>query len=97
VAEALAHGCPAIVSHGAPWSGLETERCGWWIPAGPDTLARTLDAALRLPEDRLATMGNNGREWMRRDFSWQVIGQMMDAAYRWLLAGGNTPRFIKSD
>lgn len=32
VAEALSHECPAIVSHGAPWAGLEIEGCGWWIP-----------------------------------------------------------------
>jgi len=29
VAEALAHGVPAVVSTGAPWSGLQNERCGW--------------------------------------------------------------------
>jgi glycosyltransferase involved in cell wall biosynthesis len=30
VAEALAVGTPVIATKGAPWSGLETEGCGWW-------------------------------------------------------------------
>lgn len=46
VAEALAHGCPAVASRGAPWAGLKTEGCG------------------------------------------------MQAAYRWLLEGGEIPTFI---
>ena len=33
VAEALACGTPVICSHGAPWSGLCSEKCGWWVPA----------------------------------------------------------------
>ncbi|MEJ0067079.1 MAG: glycosyltransferase, partial [Caulobacteraceae bacterium] len=40
VAEALAAGIPAIVSRGAPWSGLETERCGWWVDRSVDLASR---------------------------------------------------------
>ena len=38
VAEALAHGVPAIVTKGAPWSGIETNNCGWWIDIGEESL-----------------------------------------------------------
>ena len=31
VAEALSYGVPVLTTHGAPWSELETERCGWWV------------------------------------------------------------------
>ena len=97
VAEALAHGCPAIVSTGAPWPGLQTESCGWWVDNDVDTLAATLTGAMELPVDELPAMGQRGRAWMERDYGWTAIGQKMDAAYRWLLTGGNRPTWVKVD
>jgi glycosyltransferase involved in cell wall biosynthesis len=90
VAEALAHGMPAIVTKGAPWQGLEENRAGWWIDFGVDALVHALRQAIRTPPDELAAMGTRGRVWMIRDFSWEVIGQKMAETYRWL--GGNSPR-----
>ena len=86
VAEALAHGCPAVVSRGAPWAGLETEGCGWWVNNSVENLVVALDAAMNLPQAQLAAMGLRGRAWMERDYGWAAIGQKMDAAYRWILA-----------
>lgn len=97
VAEALAHGCPAVVSCGAPWPGLEPEGCGWWVDNSVQTLAAALDAAMQLPPDQLAAMGLRGRAWMERDFGWAAIGQKMDAAYRWLLTGGERPAWVRMD
>ena len=94
VAEALAHGCPAVVSRGAPWPGLETEGCGWWVDNSVPTLVAALDTAMQLPPGQLVAMGLCGRAWMERDFGWATIGQKMDAAYRWLVAGGERPAFI---
>lgn len=94
VAEALAHGCPAVVSRGAPWPGLETEGCGWWVDNSVPTLVAALDTAMQLPPGQLVAMGLCGRAWMERDFGWAAIGQKMDAAYRWLVAGGERPAFI---
>lgn len=95
VAEALAHGCPAVVSRGAPWPDLETEDCGWWVDNSVLNLTAALDAALQLPPDQLAAMGLRGRAWMERDFGWAAIGQKMDAAYRWLLDGGERPAWVR--
>lgn len=97
VAEALSHECPAIVSHGAPWSGLEHEGCGWWIANDVDSLSRTLDTAMSLPAAELHAMGARGRAWMQRDFSWDAIAQEMEAAYRWTIEGGQTPACIRLD
>jgi glycosyltransferase involved in cell wall biosynthesis len=94
VAEALAHGCPAIVTHGAPWQGLEVEDCGWWIHGDVDTLAHTLGDAMERSPNALTEMGVNGREWMTREFSWSGVGDRMDAAYRWLVDGGNPPPYV---
>jgi len=97
VAEALAHGCPAVVTRGAPWSGLDTEHCGWWIENDPDVLHATLDHALSLPPDALAVMGQNGRQWMVRDFGWKTIAEQMHAAYHWIVFGGAVPDCVRLD
>lgn len=97
VAEALAHGCPAVVGRGAPWSGLEAEGCGWWVDISVPTLTAALDAAMQLTPDQLIDMGLRGRAWMERDFGWDAIGQKMDAAYRWLLTGGERPAWVRVD
>ena len=95
VAEALAHGCPAVVSRGAPWAGLETEDCGWWVTNSVENLVVALDAAMSLPQAQLAAMGLRGRAWMERDYGWAAIGQKMDAAYRWILHGGERPEWVR--
>lgn len=97
VAEALAHGCPAIVSKGAPWAGLETEGCGWWVEHDVATLTQTLDKAMALPPERLAEMGLKGREWMQREYGWESVAEKMEAAYRWLLDGGTMPPCVIPD
>jgi glycosyltransferase involved in cell wall biosynthesis len=94
VAEALAHGCPAVVSRGAPWPRLQTEACGWWVDNSVPTLVAALNESMSLPPDQLAAMGLRGRAWMERDFGWAAIGQKMDAAYRWVVVGGDRPGFI---
>ncbi|PUE17947.1 glycosyltransferase [Limnohabitans sp. WS1] len=96
VAEALAHGCPALVSRGAPWPGLVTEGCGWWVDNRVETLAAALDAAMQLPPNQLAAMGLRGRAWMERDFGWAAIGQKMDASYRWLVHGAGRPVWVRA-
>ncbi|KHQ50160.1 glycosyltransferase [Mameliella alba] len=91
VAEALATGIPAISTKGAPWQGLETERCGWWVDHGPEPLAAALDAALALPDAERALMGARGRDWMRRDFGWDGIAARMAQVYAWCLGQGERP------
>lgn len=94
VAEALAAGTPVISTKGAPWAGLETESCGWWIDHGVAPLASTLEKAMTLPDATLRDMGGRGRSWMQRDFSWEAVGRDMLAAYAWLSARGERPDFI---
>lgn len=57
VAEALAHGCPAMVSRRAPWAGLAAEDCGWWVDNDAESLAAALDKAMAMPAEALAAMG----------------------------------------
>ena len=75
VAESLAHGVPAIVSHGAPWSGLADHACGWWIETGVAPLYECLQHVLQLSRPTLVAMGQRGRDWMSREFSWSRIAE----------------------
>ena len=97
VAEALAHGCPAVVSRGAPWAGLESESCGWWVDHDVPELIRSLDAAMSVPRAGLTAMGLNGRAWMQRDFSWETVARRMDTAYRWAVGRGELPAWVHLD
>ncbi|HEY3911731.1 MAG TPA: glycosyltransferase [Stellaceae bacterium] len=97
VAEALAAGVPAISTKGAPWSGLENERCGWWIDHGIEPLATALAQAMALPREALKAMGTKGREWMLRDFSWDRVAHDMLGVYRWLSRGAEPQRTIRFD
>lgn len=97
VAESLAAGTPAIVTKGAPWSGLAEHDAGWWIDVGVDSLVACLELALALPVERLAQMGRNGRAWMEREFSWRAIGERMAQIYRWLLGQGERPACVRED
>lgn len=97
VAEALACGTPTIASQGTPWQGLETEKCGKWVPIGVKPLAEALRELTSLTDDERTEMGKRGRAWIQRDFSWEGIGAKMKAAYAWLLGQGEKPEFVRID
>lgn len=94
IAEALAAGLPVITTHGAPWEGLTTHRCGWWVPVGVEGLVAALREALTRPVDELAIMGNRGREWMLTHFTWEAVACDMLATYRWILGQGPQPAHV---
>ena len=95
VSEALAHGCPAVVSRGAPWSGLEEKACGWSTDNDVSSLVETLNIAMSHTKNNLHYMGLNGRNWMKEDFGWSMAALKMDKSYRWLIKGGKCPNWIK--
>ncbi len=95
VAEALAAGTPVISTKGAPWSGLGREGCGWWIDHGIEPLAAALAHAMALPREALKAMGDKGREWMARDFSWDCVARDMLGVYLWLARGAEPPPTIR--
>ena len=97
VAEALAAGTPAISSKGAPWHGLETEGCGWWIDHGVEPLAAAMATAMAMPSEALEAMGDKGRDWMMRDFSWARVARDMIDVYLWLARGAELQPTIRLD
>ena len=85
VAEALASGLPVITTTGAPWRGLVEHQCGWWVDPSVDDLARALQEATSNQSHSLKSMGERGREWVARDFSWKGIAQSMLKGYKNLI------------
>lgn len=94
VAESLAVGTPVISTRGAPWQGLELNRCGWWVDHGVDAMACALQEAMSLPSVELRRMGERGRNWMSRDFGWSNIASRAADLYRWLLTAEGQPSFV---
>jgi glycosyltransferase involved in cell wall biosynthesis len=89
VAESLAVGVPVICSKGAPWSGLNLKRCGWWVNGDASSLSGALGVALSMSGSERQKMGARGREWMACDFAWDGIGRRMNAVYDWLIGRGD--------
>jgi glycosyltransferase involved in cell wall biosynthesis len=97
VAEALASGIPTIVSRGAPWSDLETDRCGWWIESGVEPLANALRESTALRDDERRVMGERGRALVEREFNWDKIAHDMRSVYEWVLGNIERPSMVHFD
>lgn len=79
IAEALAAGVPALVTDTTPWQGLARTDAGWCVPWG--RYGAQLDQALALGPGALAALGARGRDWMRRDFSWERTAGLLHEFY----------------
>ena len=91
VLESLACGVPVITTRGTPWQVLETERCGWWVDAGAEALARGLRAAMTLTDEERQAMGLRGRALVAKRFAWDRIAGEMADVYRWICGSGKQP------
>jgi glycosyltransferase involved in cell wall biosynthesis len=94
VADALSFAVPTIVSKEAPWGGLETHNCGWWLDLSVDAFTECLRTVLQKDPLHLRMMGERGRAWMSRDFSWNSAAIKMQATYQWVTSGGTRPEWI---
>ena len=88
-AESLAHGVPVIASKGTPWARVEEIGCGLWVDNSPESLLAAVQKFRAMP---LRDMGQRGREWMGREFSWPVVAEEMAACYEELRAAARGQR-----
>lgn len=96
VGEALASGKPVITTHNVPWPALQVHQCGWWIPHDKLSILNCIKEAIQLDEEKIRSLGENGRKLIEKEFSWPVISGRMLLTYEWLLKKRNPPEFIKS-
>lgn len=95
VAESLASGTPVVASKGTPWKDLDSNGCGWWGFTSSKQLAAILERVLAMSHDELKLMGEKGRNWIQRDFSWRAIAEKTIVAYSWLCNRGDEPPYVK--
>lgn len=94
IAEALAQETPVITTRNAPWSGLEDQRCGWWIDLQQDRLTSALREALNMAPQDLSAMGKRGRMWICREFSMEKVASQMREVYLWATQNANKPSWV---
>jgi hypothetical protein len=52
---------------------------------------------MELPREALEAMGEKGRQWMARDFSWDRVAHDMAGVYLWLARGTAPPSTVCFD
>lgn len=91
VAEALMAETPVITTTGAPWQGLRSNRCGWWISPTIEGVEEALRSAFSKTPQELREMGRRGREWARVEFAWPNLALQMKEVYEWMLNAKQIP------
>jgi glycosyltransferase involved in cell wall biosynthesis len=79
IAEALAHGVPALVTDTTPWAGLNANGAGWCVPWAD--YGRALRAATAESAESLRSRGAVGRDWVRGEYSWEKWAGVLSEFY----------------
>jgi glycosyltransferase involved in cell wall biosynthesis len=83
VAEALSHAIPVIASTGTPWQRVEEVGCGLWVDNTPPSLSSAIQ---RMSYSPLCEMGQRGREWLKREFRWDMAADAIVKCYERAIA-----------
>ncbi len=83
-AEALTAGIPVIASHTTPWSCLEEETMGWWVPGSVEGIAAALEHATSLEPSAESMMRRNAMEYAANTFGWPAIAETFTQLYKWV-------------
>ncbi len=84
IAEAMAHGLPALVTDTTPWRELSRRDLGWCVPWAD--YGRAIVQATSEDPDRLRARGALAREWVLREFSWDKSARILAGFYEQLAA-----------
>lgn len=94
IPEALINGVPCIATEHTPWDELNSEKCGWWIKDGVESLRTTIYEAIELSEENRLETGKRGIEFVKTNYSVEAVARKMQTLYEWILKGGEKPTFI---
>ena len=92
IAEALAHGVPALVTDATPWGGLNPVGGGWCVP-WEDFPAALRDATAEGTEN-LARRGALARAWVLENYSWDRPAATLIQFYGRLQSEGATAQRV---
>ena len=81
--EALAAGCPLVVSDSTPWLDLEKKKIGWDLPLGaPEKWIETLNYCIDLDEKDFLELSANARnfavKWLKDDSVEMKTAEILD-------------------
>ena len=93
VAEALSRGVPVIVSSGTPWKRVATMGCGLFVDNDVATLTKAIRSVGDMP---LGEMGQRGCEWMKREYSWQIVAMQMHEQYRSIIEANSVVKLSEN-
>jgi glycosyltransferase involved in cell wall biosynthesis len=82
VAEAFAHGLPALTTTGVPWPQIAGERLGWRVAPTVESIRDALIEATACDESGLRDMGARGREHVRTHYGWRAAAKAMIDLYK---------------
>ena len=97
IAEALAAGVAVLTTTGAPWRDLISYDCGFWVEPESSGIAQTLEYVLNLSQERLASMGEKGKQMVSARHTWEKSGLMTKILYDWLNGDCQQPDFVLLD
>ncbi len=89
--EAMGSGLPVIVSQACNVPEIAGRGAGWVIRPEANSLSDALRECLSNPWAANQQMGNNGRKFVREEFSWPSVARRMSDLYTWVLEGGSPP------
>ncbi len=84
IAEAMAHGVPALVTDQTPWLEVNKRNCGWCVPW--DDYPATLNKVLQEDSGTLGERGQLAGKWVAETFSWDKSARVLLNFYQELIA-----------
>ncbi len=93
VAEALVCGVPVITTQATPWSEVQKYDCGRWVPVGQNAIAEALDELLSMTHKKRSEMGQRGKNFILKHYTWDIAARKMIAVYRAILDGKGIPLY----
>ena len=82
IAESLAHGSAVIVTKNAPWKAVDQYGCGICVDPDEESLTEAFDRIGDASEQDIRAMGERGRCWMARQFSWDHAANLTVDLFR---------------
>ena len=81
VVEALGRGVPVVASTGTPWRELVEHEAGALVEPSSDGIAAGLGQMLRLDDAARVSVGDRGRELVRRKYTWSKLADALAIRY----------------
>jgi len=94
VAEAMARGLPVLTTKATPWKIIERLNCGLYVDNSENALCKGLSYMMSISGIERARMGSRGHSYIKRQNTWDSIGEMYLELYLWGYGIGHKPSFV---